>query len=225
MSLVLANLIKQVELSSIEEAAGGDEWWAGLSKPQRKAYIVKHPKSKYAKKMSAPYAGESKGKSSGTKSESKPSSDVKVRGPKALQTKKPVPSTPASKKAKEKVEEVKKPKAKEKEVPKKPVKKETPKVSKPVKKSKSAPSRGRPSSMSPKEMLKHAQARLKSLNDRITLLNAEKSYRNVARGFTKRDSTKERINERIAKINEMLKATQAKIKAKTKRIQQLQSGK
>jgi hypothetical protein len=94
--MFLKNLVRHVELSSIEEAAGGDEWWASLPKAARKAYVAKHPKSKYAKKMSAPYSGEAKGKSSksekpaATKKSDK-SSSVKVRGPKALQVKQPIP--------------------------------------------------------------------------------------------------------------------------------------
>lgn len=205
----LKHLIKQLESATVEIAAGMDEKWETMSKSARKAYIEKHPKSKFAKMLNSPV------KKSTTKSE-KPASGPKQRGPKFIKDVKRKTEKPAEGPK----QRGKKPVAEEK--PKTQKTKTKTKTSKPVNK-KSSNRKGRPASISPKEKIKRKQAKIKDLQSRLQVLAAEKSWRNVARSYSKRDTTKERLAERIKKIGELTKGIQVRIKNMEKRIKELQS--
>jgi hypothetical protein len=212
----LKDIKRRAELASLEIAAGGDEWWASQSKAERKAYIEKHPKSKYAKKMSVPI------KKAEPKTGTKKPSGPAERGPKFIKdAKREKTKTPVVKTTKPKVAE--KPTKTSKPDVKPEVKKTTKPATKPASKSKNPSSRGRPPSVSPKQKIKMKMEKVKDLQARLTVLAAEKSWRSIARSYTKRDTTKERLAERIKKIGELTKNVQTRIKNYEKRIKELQA--
>lgn len=213
----LKELARRAELATIEIAAGGDEWWAAKSKAARKEYIQKFPTSKYAKKMNAPFK-----KADGKTGTTKPASGPAQRGPKFIKdAKREKTKTPVVKTTKPKAEE--KPTKTSKPSAKPEPKKSTKPAAKPAAKSKNPASRGRPSSVSPKQKIKLKMAKVKDLQARLHVLAAEKSWRSIARSYTKRDTTKERLAERIKKIGELTKNVQTRIKNYEKRIKELQA--
>lgn len=215
----LLNLIKKAELATLEIAAGDDEWWSSQTKQQQKDYIAKHPRSKYAKNSSS---SSKPAKPSSSSSESKP----KLRGPAAFKsssekapTKRVVktedkPRLDINERLGRRTKDTTEPKARgnKRLLDKKPAAKKP-----------SGSTRGRKSTISDKDKIKHAILRIKNLESRLTVLAAEKAYRNAARAFTKRDATKARLADRVKKISDLTKAIQIRIKNYQKRISALKT--